>query len=119
MHFLGDSDLPIDNNWVQNRIRPIALGRKTWPFTRGLRAGKRATTAMSSIHSAKPNGLDRSASMREVLERLPTQPASRITELMPAQLAAEHVVLSHAPVVKTSLPDAHGLPTDNLSALSR
>lgn len=82
-HFLDDGDLPIDNNWVENRIRPIALGRQNWLFAGSLRAGKRAAAVMSLIHSAKLNGLDPYAYMREVLERLPTQPASRIAELLP------------------------------------
>jgi hypothetical protein len=38
---------------------------------------------MSLIHSAKLNGLDPYAYLRDVLERLPTQPASRIAELLP------------------------------------
>ena len=75
--------MPIDNNWVENRIRPIALGRKNWLFAGSLRAGKRATAIMSLIHSVKLNGLDPYAYMRDVLERLPTQSASRITELLP------------------------------------
>ena len=81
--FLDDGDLPIDNNWVENRIRPIALGRQNWLFAGSLRAGKRAAAVMSLIHSAKLNGLEPYAYMREVLERLPTQPASRIDELLP------------------------------------
>ncbi|WP_443112089.1 IS66 family transposase [Aquabacterium sp. OR-4] len=81
--FLDDGDLPIDNNWVENRIRPIAIGRQNWLFAGSLRAGKRAAAGMSLIHSAKLNGLDPYAYMRYVLERLPTQPASRITELLP------------------------------------
>jgi len=81
--FLDDGDLPIDNNWVENRIRPIALGRQNWLFAGSLRAGKRAAAVMSLIHSAKLNGLDPYAYMRDVLERLPTQPASRIEELLP------------------------------------
>ncbi len=81
--FLDDGDLPIDNNWVENRIRPIALGRQNWLFAGSLRAGKRAAAVMSLIHSAKLNGLDPYAYMRDVLERLPTQPASRIAELLP------------------------------------
>jgi transposase len=81
--FLDDGELPIDNNWVENRIRPIALGRQNWLFAGSLRAGKRAAAVMSLIHSAKLNGLDPYAYMRDVLERLPTQPASRITELLP------------------------------------
>ena len=89
--FLDDGDLPIDNNWVENRIRPIALGRQNWLFAGSLRAGKRAAAVMSLIHSAKLNGLDPYAYMRDVLDRLPTQPASRITELLPhrwTQIAA-------------------------------
>jgi transposase len=81
--FLDDGELPIDNNWVENRIRPIALGRQNWLFAGSLRAGKRAAAVMSLIHSAKLNGLDPYAYMRDVLERLPTQPASRIADLLP------------------------------------
>jgi transposase len=81
--FLDDGELPIDNNWVENRIRPIAIGRQNWLFAGSLRAGKRAAAIMSLIHSAKLNGLDPYAYMRDVLERLPTQPASRVDELLP------------------------------------
>jgi len=81
--YLGDGDLPIDNNWVENRIRPIALGRQNWLFAGSLRAGRRAAAVMSLIHSAKLNRLDPYVYLRDVLERLPTQPASRIGELLP------------------------------------
>lgn len=80
--YLDDGELPIDNNWVENRIRPIALGRQNWLFAGSLRAGKRAAAVMSLIHSSKLNGLDPCAYLRDVLERLPTQPASRIAELL-------------------------------------
>jgi transposase len=81
--FVDDGDLPIDNNWVENQIRPIALGRQNWLFTGSLRAGKRAAAVMSLVHSARINGHDPYAYLRDVLERLPTQPASRIDELLP------------------------------------
>ena len=81
--YIDDGDLPIDNNWVENRIRPIAIGRQNWLFAGSLRAGKRAAAIMSLIHSAKLNGHEPYAYMRDVLERLPTQPASRIDELLP------------------------------------
>jgi transposase len=81
--FLDDGELPIDNNWVENQIRPIALGRSNWLFAGSLRAGKRAAAVMSLIHSARINGLDPYAYIRDVLERLPLQPASRIDELLP------------------------------------
>jgi transposase len=81
--YLGDGRLPADNNWIENRIRPIALGRNNWLFAGSLRAGQRAAAIMSLIGSAKMNGLDPYAYLRDVLERLPTQPARRIDELLP------------------------------------
>lgn len=81
--YLDDGVIPIDNNWVENQIRPIALGRKNWLFTGSLRAGQRAAAVMSLMHSARLNGHDVYAYMKDVLERLPTQPASRIGELLP------------------------------------
>ena len=81
--FLDDGNLPIDNNWVENRIRPIALGRSNWLFAGSLRAGKRAAAVMSLIQSARLNGHDPYRYLKDVLERFPTQPASRIGELLP------------------------------------
>lgn len=51
--YIDDGELPIDNNWVENRIRPIALGRQNWLFAGSLRAGKLAAAVMSLTHSAK------------------------------------------------------------------
>lgn len=81
--YLDDGALPIDNNWVENRIRPIAVGRGNWLFAGSLRAGKRAAAVMSLIHSARLNGHDAYLYLRDILERLPTHPASRIDELLP------------------------------------
>jgi len=83
VRFIDDGELPIDNNWVENRIRPIALGRQNWLFAGSLRAGKRAAAVMSLVQSAKLNGHDPYAYLKDVLTRLPTQPASRIEELLP------------------------------------
>ena len=78
-----DGNLPVDNNWVENRIRPIAIGRSNWLFAGSLRAGQRAAAIMSLVHSARLNGHDPYAYLRDVLQRLPTQPASRVDELLP------------------------------------
>jgi transposase len=83
VRFIDDGELPIDNNWVENQIRPIAIGRKNWLFAGSLRAGKRAAAVMSLLHSARLNAHDPHAYLKDVLERLPTQPASRIGELLP------------------------------------
>ena len=52
-------------------------------FVGSLRAGRRAAVVMSLIQSAKLNGHDPYRYLKDVLERLPTHPASRIDELLP------------------------------------
>ena len=132
VRFIDDGDLPIDNNWVENQIRPIAIGRNkanctfmrsragwpsgtvlkaaaldesarlrikvqfalflscsathdrnNWLFAGSLRAGKRAAAIMSLVHSARLNGHEPYAYLKDVLERLPTHPANRIQDLLP------------------------------------
>ena len=86
--YIGDGDLPISNNWVENQIRPIALGRANWLFAGSLRAGKRAAAVMSLVHSARINGHDPYAYLKDILERLPTHPASRVDDLLPHRWTA-------------------------------
>ena len=81
--FLGDGQLPIDNNWIENQIRPIAIGRNNWLFAGSLRAGQRAAAVMSLIQSAKLNGHDPYAYLKDVLARLPTHKNSQIEVLLP------------------------------------
>ena len=81
--FVDDAQLPIDNNWIENQIRPIAIGRNNWLFAGSLRAGQRAAAVMSLIQSAKLNGHDPYAYLKDVLVRLPTQKNSQIEELLP------------------------------------
>ena len=83
VRYLDDGEVPIDNNWVENQIRPWALGRKNWLFAGSLRSGQRAAAIMSLIQSAKLNGHDPYAYLKDVLLRLPTQRASAIDELLP------------------------------------
>lgn len=81
--FLDDGQLPIDNNWAENQIRPIAIGRKNWLFAGSLRAGQRAAAVMSLIQSAKLNGHDPYTYLKDVLQRLPTHKNHLIAELLP------------------------------------
>ena len=83
IRYLEDGKIPIDNNWVENQIRPWALGRSNWLFAGSLRSGQRAAAIMSLVQSAKINGHDPYAYLKDVLERLPTQRASMISELLP------------------------------------
>ncbi|HEP8728227.1 TPA: transposase, partial [Pseudomonas aeruginosa] len=83
--YLDDGAVPIDNNAVENQIRPWALGRANWLFAGSLRSGKRAAAIMSLIQSARMNGHDPYAYLKDVLTRLPTQKASEIEHLLPHQ----------------------------------
>ncbi|TAH46758.1 MAG: IS66 family transposase [Betaproteobacteria bacterium] len=87
-HYLGDGQVPIDNNWIENQIRPIALGRKNWLFAGTLRAGQRAAAIMSLIQSARLNGHEPYTYLKDVLTRLPSLPHSRIGELLPHRWTA-------------------------------
>jgi transposase len=84
---LQDARIPVDNNAVENAIRPIALGRKNWLFVGSQQAGERAATLMSLIESAKLNGHDAWAYLKDILTKLPTWPNSRLHELLPHRWA--------------------------------
>lgn len=71
------------NNHLENLLRPWAVGRKAWLFAGSELAGQRAAMVMSLVQSAKLNGHDPWAYLKDVLERLPSHPASRIEELLP------------------------------------
>lgn len=83
LRYLDDGTYPIDNNPVENAIRPVALGRKNWLFAGTESAGRRAAAIMSLIESAKLNGHDPFAYLRDVLTRLPTHPYRHLDELLP------------------------------------
>jgi transposase len=81
---LLDGDVPVDNNHCENLIRPWALGRKAWHFCGSELAGQRAAVVMRClVQSAKLNGHDPWAYLKDVLTRLPTHINSRIDELLP------------------------------------
>ncbi len=75
--------LPIDNNPVENTIRPIALGRKNWLFAGSERAGKRASAIQTLLGTAKLNGINPAKWLADTLDKLPTCPNNRIDELLP------------------------------------
>ena len=63
--YATDGRLPIDNNPVENAIRPIAIGKKELAFVGSERAGKRAAAMQSLLATAKLNGLDPAAWLRD------------------------------------------------------
>ena len=86
--YATDGRFPIDNNPVENVIRPIALGRKNWLFTGSERAGQRAAAIQTLLATAKLNGFDPAAWLRDTLEKLPTCRNSEIDSLLPLRAEA-------------------------------
>ena len=81
--YASSGSLPIDNNPVENAIRPIAIGKKNWLFAGSERAGRRAAAIQSLFATAKLNGIDPAHWLTHTLEQLPTCPNSRIDSLLP------------------------------------
>jgi hypothetical protein len=76
-------DLPIDNNPVERSIRPVAIGKKNWLFVGSERSGQRAAIIQSLIGTAKLNGIDPQAWLKNTLECIPVWPNHRIDDLLP------------------------------------
>jgi transposase len=81
--YLDDGNVPIDNNAAENAIRPLAVGRKNWLFVGSQQAGERAAVVLSLIESAKLNGHDPWAYLKDVFERLPTLKQRDLAQLLP------------------------------------
>ena len=79
----------IDNNLIENRIRPLALGRKNWLFAGSHHAAQNTAIFYSILGSAILNGHNPYQYLFTVLSKLPEYPINRIHELLPHQLTFE------------------------------
>ncbi len=68
---------------MENVIRPIALGKKNWLFAGSERAGCRAASIQSLLATAKLNGIEPAAWLKQTLEKLPSCPHRLIDQLLP------------------------------------
>jgi transposase len=87
-HYCNDGRLEISNNAAENAIRPIAVGRKNWLFAGSDSGGERAAVFYTLIRSAKLNGLEPEAYLRDVLSRIGDHAINRVDELLPWAVAA-------------------------------
>jgi len=79
----------IDNNLVENQVRPLALGRRNYLFAGSARGAQNAAICYSLIISTKLNGLNPFHYLYTVLRRLPSHPINRIEELLPYNFQPE------------------------------
>ena len=85
--YARDGRLEISNNAAENAIRPLTLGRKNWLFAGSDSGGERAAVFYTLIRTAKLNGLEPEAYLREVLTRIGEHPINAIDALLPWNIA--------------------------------
>jgi transposase len=88
-HYLEDGRVEIDNNLIENKIRPLALGRKNYLFAGSNKGAQRAAMMYSFFASCKANGVNPSEWLRDVLLRIGHTRPSKMVELLPAQWESE------------------------------
>ncbi len=81
--FLKEGRVEIDNNLVENTIRPTVIGKKNWLFIGDADAGQRSAIIYTVIESCRRRGLDPYAYLRDVLTRLPNMTNWQIPEVTP------------------------------------
>jgi len=94
--YLDDGRLEISNNAAERAIRPLALGRKNYMFAGSDAGGGRAAAAYTLIETAKLNGLDPEAWLRDILGRIADHHINRIAELLPWNVATRSSVRAAA-----------------------
>jgi transposase len=96
---LHNGRLEVDNNLVENAIRPTAVGKKNWLFIGEANAGERSAIIYTIIASCRRHAIDPFDYLRDVLGRLPSSTNRQINELTPSAWAAarqHHAPLAHA-----------------------
>jgi transposase len=81
--FLEDGRLEIDNNLVENAIRPTAVGKKNWLFIGEAEAGERSAIIYTVIEACRRRGLDPFTYLREVFTRLPSMTNRQVKDITP------------------------------------
>jgi transposase len=71
IRYVEDGRLAIDTNLAENAIRPFALGRRNWLFADTVKGAKASAALYSLVETAKANGLEPYAYLRQLFERLP------------------------------------------------
>lgn len=83
--YVDDGRFHIDNNLIENSIRPVALGRKNYLFAGSHEAAVHAGVIYSLLATCKIRDIDPYAWLKNVLEIIPDYPANQIEKLIPAK----------------------------------
>ena len=86
--YLKEPEIEIDNNLVENAIRPTALGKKNWLFFGDADAGQRSAIIYSIIESCRRRGIEPYTYLHDVLTRLPSITNRQTKDIVPKAWAA-------------------------------
>jgi hypothetical protein len=86
-HYLEDGRIEIDNNQIENKIRPLALGRKNYMFAGSNKGAQRAAMMYSFFASCKEYDVNPRDWLQDVLLRIGNHKVNRLEELLPGQWA--------------------------------
>ncbi len=86
--YLRHPALEIDNNLVENAIRPTAIGKKNWLFFGSPNSGQDSAVLYSLIETCRKLGLNPAEYLRELFEALPNMQQSEIANWTPAKWEA-------------------------------
>ncbi len=87
---LADGRIEVDNNWVENGMRPIALGRKNWLHIGSEAAGRDVAALASVVETCKRNRISVRGYLQSVLSGLNAVIAKRAAELTPLAWQSRH-----------------------------
>lgn len=92
-NYLKDGHAGIDNNLVENAIRPFAVGRKNWLFSGTPEGAQASALLFSLIETAKANKLEPYRYLRYLFEKIPTTHTADLPGLLPTNLTPEKLIL--------------------------
>lgn len=87
--FLDDGRVEIDNNLVENKMRPLAIGRKNWLFFGSKDSGQQSAVIYSLVETCKMLGINPREYLLDVLQRLPSMTNQNVEQLIPSRWLAE------------------------------
>lgn len=88
--YSNDGKYEIDNNLIENAIRPLALGRKNYLFAGSQKAAQHAAMFYSFFATCKINDVEPLSWLTDVLNRIPDHKANKLSELLPQNWKAQN-----------------------------
>jgi len=85
IRYIDDGRFHIDNNLIENSIRPVALGRKNYLFAGSHEAAQQAAVIYSLLGTCKINGIEPFSYLTKILSIIPDYPANQLHTLLPGQ----------------------------------